>query len=238
MSLESIIDKARLVFRDYGEAFQARVAGDGASQRFDLPTTNVDAATLNVWIDDGGPTPNTLTPTTGPPAAGEYLLEPRGGTITVGDVIAQGTVLVVDGVGALFTLVEDLSPFVEIAFDLHTQGRYPPITIDELSATEELMVALLAVRESLWAEVAEHGHQVDVTTPEGMHIPGGQAFNQLMQMIEIIENRYRELSTRLGIGLYAISQDDLRRVSRTTNRLVPLYWPREFDDISPPVRKN
>ena len=40
----------------------------------------------------------------------------------------------------------------------------------------------------------------------------------------------------LGVGLGAAEVGTLRRVSKTTNRLVPVYVQREYDDISRPRR--
>jgi hypothetical protein len=40
----------------------------------------------------------------------------------------------------------------------------------------------------------------------------------------------------LGVGLYAIEVTNLRRVSRTTGRLVPLFREREYDDYTLPER--
>jgi hypothetical protein len=236
MSLDSIIAKTNLITRDFGESFEARVPGDGVSERFDLPSDNVDPGSLTVWTTDGT-TLTTLVPAPTPPAApGQYVIEPREGVITLGAPVTVGLTLMVDGVGSLWAIPADIAQFVEIAFDLHAKGRVPALDIDNLSPSEEYAIALLAVREALWAEIAEHAHQVDITTPEGIHIPGGQQFNQLMSMLNSVDSKYRELSQALNIGPFRIEMFDLRRVSRTTNKLVPLYLPQEFDDYSTPVR--
>lgn len=221
MSRVTAIAKTRLVFRDYGEAFRDEFLGnDGVL--FTLTQDNVDADTLVVTVAG--------VPTTA------YELEPRSGTLTFTVAPPAGAEIVVEGVGGMFSLDSDIGDFIDIAFDLHARGRVPELTWDTVTPAEEYAIALYAVREALWAEIAEHAHQVDVTTPEGMHIPGGQQFQQLMAMIERLEAHYRELAGALNVGPFAIRMFTLRRVSRTTNRLVPLYAPREFDDHSPPVR--
>jgi hypothetical protein len=236
VSLQSIIAKAQIIPRDFGESFRAKVLGDGNSSYFDLPSDNIDPASLVVWIDTETGPPDTLTQVALPPGLGEYSVDPRGGSITTGEAVPMSAVLNVTGIGGLWSTPADLETFVEIAFDLHARGRTPALTYDNVSPAEEYAIALLAVRESLWAEVAEHAHQVDVTTPEGMHIPGGQMYSQLMTLLDRIEAHYREFASVLNVGPWAIEMFTLRRVSRTTNKLVPVYVPQEFDDYSPPVR--
>jgi hypothetical protein len=50
------------------------------------------------------------------------------------------------------------------------------------------------------------------------------------------EAEYRRHATALNIGIDRIEVFSLRRVSRTTNRLIPLYKPKEFGDYSPMER--
>jgi len=233
MSRESAIAKTRLIFRDYGESFNDEFVSDGSKLFYDLSQTNVDADTLAVAVAG-------VAVTTG------FTLDDRNGTLTFDVAPDQGDTISVSGIGGLFTLDQDMGAFVDIAFELHAKGRNPALTWGDpeadppvpstVSPVEEYAIALLAIREALWAEIAEHAHQVDVTTPEGMHIPGGQQFTQLMAMLDRVEAHYRELAAVLNVGPWAIEMFTLRRVSRTTNRLVPVYVPQEFDDHSTPVR--
>jgi hypothetical protein len=41
----------------------------------------------------------------------------------------------------------------------------------------------------------------------------------------------------MGVGLKAPEVMDMRRVSRTTGRLVPIFEDREYDEHGPPIRK-
>jgi len=233
MSLATITAKAQLVPRDFGEEFQARVTGDGTTMRFDLPKANVALSSVTVEST----TPVTLTPAASfPPGSGEYWLDARQGVVTLGTPLADGIDLVAEGTGSLATVPDDLGQFIEIAFDMHTADRYPAVTIDQLPPMEEYLVAILAVREALWSQVAEAAQEVNVDTPEGMHIPAGQRYQQLLGLIQQLDAHYKELSALLGVGLYAVEMFTLRRVSRTTNRLVPIYIAQEFDDHSPPIR--
>lgn len=236
MSLATAVAKARLVTRDYGDSFHARVIGNGETVRFDLPSTNIDTTTLVVYTKVGS-TVTMLTPSADiTPAAGEYYIEPRDGVVTLGAPLASGALLVVEGIGAFWTLPDDLETFVEIAFDLHARGRTPALTWDNLSPAEEYAIALLAVREALWAQISEAASQVDITTPEGIHIPAGQHYAQLRGMLDWVESQYHSIAGALNVGPWAIEMYTLRRVSRTTNRLVPIYLPREIENTDPPVR--
>jgi hypothetical protein len=232
MSLATITAKAQLIPRDYGEEFQVRVTGDGTTSRYDLPKSNVEL--VSVYIE--GTPPVVLDAAAFPPGTGKYYLDARQGVITLGTPLPNAKVLVAEGTGSLATIPADIAEFVETAFLLHTRNRVPPADMDALDPMEEYLIATLAVREALWAQLMEAAQEVDVNTPEGMHIPAGQRYQQLLGLIERLELRYRELSAMLGLGMYAIEMFTLRRVSRTTNRLVPIYVPQEFDDHTPPVR--
>jgi hypothetical protein len=67
-------------------------------------------------------------------------------------------------------------------------------------------------------------------------IPRSERYRQLMQMIDVRKNQYKELCSQLGIGLYKIDVFSVRRISKTTNRYIPIYTPMEIDDRSMPTR--
>jgi hypothetical protein len=64
----------------------------------------------------------------------------------------------------------------------------------------------------------------------------GQRFAQIQTQIGMLTDRYKTLCEKMGVGLYSIEVSNLRRVSRTTGRLVPLFREREYDDHSLPQR--
>jgi hypothetical protein len=73
---------------------------------------------------------------------------------------------------------------------------------------------------------------IDIISPDGVSIPRSERFRQLNEMLQIRRDQYKELCAMLGVGLYRIETLVLRRVSRLTNRLVPIYRPQEIDDRS------
>ena len=67
-------------------------------------------------------------------------------------------------------------------------------------------------------------------------IPRSQRYQQLTDMIAKRWEQYRTLCAQLNIGLWRIEMGNLRRTSRTTNKLVPIYMPQEIDDSRRPER--
>lgn len=235
MSLASITNQATLILQDFGESFQARVLGDDVTMRFTLARDNVEVSTVMIEHPSGPPT--VLLPAEDTPTATEYVLDARGGVITLGVPLPMEDTLVVDGKSYIASLPGDLGGFIDMALELHLAGRYPRPDIDDLSTTESYLVAMLAVIENLWSQATEAAGEIDVMTPEGVNIPASQRFAQLLTLIERLQEHYKELAQALNVGPYRIMVSTLRRVSRTTNRLVPLYMPQEFDDRTyPPTR--
>lgn len=225
-----------MVPRDFGESFSARVTGDGATSRYTLPRDNIDGATVSVYID-GSPVTVLNPGTPGSLQVNEYVLDERLGVVTLWDDLPLNSVLVVEGTAFTVVLPTDMSSYVDTAFNLHVIGLQPVPTIDDLNPVEEYLVAMLAVVELLWALATEASGEIDILTPEGVNIPVSQRFAQYVTLIERIQGHYKELAASLNVGPYRIQMFSLRRVSRTTGRLVPIYVPQEFDDRTyPPTR--
>jgi len=225
MSLASITAKTRGIFRDYGETFTAQYTGVGSIDRYDLPVDNVDADTIEVEIDGVAADP------------ADYLLDARAGVVMLDAPLATGAILRVTGTSYISVGGADLAEYVDTAFQMHIRGRSPAPTYDTLPPHEEHLVAMLAAIEGLWALATEASQEIDVLTPEGVNIPRSQRFAQIMALIDRLNEHYKELAAAFNVGPFAIRILTLRRVSRTTGRLVPVYVEREFDDRTyPPVR--
>lgn len=108
-------------------------------------------------------------------------------------------------------------------------GTAPTI---RLNSIEEYPLSFLAASMALWDLATEASMEVDIRTPDGVSIPRSQLFQQIMQAIAAVEGKYREMCSIFNIGVYRIQAYDLRRVSRTTNRYVPIYRSREYDDLT------
>jgi hypothetical protein len=233
MALSDLTALTRLVLGDTGEAFVAQVVGDGQATRFELPYELVEPDPVKLVVSVPGLvfTQNQIT-ALGPD---EYSIDGETGTITLGEPLAEGQILQVSGTHYFKRSAPDLQIFLDTAFTMHTYGR-TGVTYDNLPPVENYALALRAAIEALWAELAEQADQIDVVTPEGMSIPEGQRYQQLLNLITALEAEYRDIAAALNVGLWRIQMFSLRRISRTTGRLVPVYVAQEYDDTLAPTR--
>lgn len=242
-SESAIIARVRRELGDLGEPFQSSIRSDGETIRYDLPTGLVDAASLTIL----------LIPPTGPMVqlpSNAYSL--TGNVLTLSSAPADGTNIVVQGTSfAMFTDAE-LQQYARDALLQHLEGREDIIRYRDdhgfikLSKTqmlaaqlpdiEEYPVALLATVMALWTLATDAATDIDVFSGEGTVIPRRQRFAQVRSQIEALTARYQEIATALNVGIHRIEVSTLRRVSRTTNRYVPIYVPREYDDHTWPTR--
>lgn len=114
--------------------------------------------------------------------------------------------------------------------------RSDPLTWYNLPKVEQYPLALLGSMMAVWTLLMDASTDIDISTAQGTFVPRTQRFRQLTQMYEMLEARYRDICAQLNIGLYRVEVFRLRRVSRFTNRLVPLFKDREYDDPTLPVR--
>ena len=84
--------------------------------------------------------------------------------------------------------------------------------------------------------MTEYSRDIDVITSESVHIPASQRFRMVQSLLAQWEGEYQRHATALNIGLDRLEVFNLRRVSRTTNRLIPLYKQKEFGDNGPSER--
>jgi hypothetical protein len=110
------------------------------------------------------------------------------------------------------------------------------MTLGRIPAVEEYPIAILAVIEALWALATDASFDIDISAPDGVSIPRHQRYQQLMNTIQQRWDQYHQLCTALNIGLWRIQMGTLRRVSRLTNKLVPIYMAQEIDDSRRPER--
>jgi hypothetical protein len=247
-SKDSILERVRTELGDFGAAFRDRFLGTGELTAYDLSAINVSSVT--VTATPAGGTATTLV------APEDYQLDSRTGRILLAGSWAplpDGAVLVAEGSGGGMFAQADLEMLLSEALLQHTNGRTirtryrdthgfvryrdDPVTLETLPAVEELPVALLVAINALWVLSTDAAGDVDVVTPDGTHVNRQQRYEQIIHQIGLVEERYDEICASLNVGLNRIEMQDLRRVSRTTGRLVPLFKEQEYDDFSLPVRK-
>lgn len=241
----SLISSVRLELGDHLEPFRDSFRGTGDKDDYDLPARNISS--LSVYTITGDDQIINLTEGT------EYTVDRTEGIITFTEPPELDALYVVEGnANGIFTDTE-IAHFIKGALSQHlknrtTQVRYrdgngfiqydrESMTVDDLPDEEEILVTLLATIEALWALSTDAATDIDITTSEGTHIPRGQRWRQLISQIDILTDKYKELSLMMGVGLFAPEVLDMRRVSRTTGRLVPVFQSREYDEHGPPIRK-
>jgi hypothetical protein len=174
----------------------------------------------------------------------DYVVVPKEGELQLTTVPAAGTAFSVAGFNYRLFTNDDLDIFIETALLQHTHNQSPPIVLDDpapigsavLPGVEEYLVAILALVEALWVVATDLSYDIDIMVPEGVSIPRGQRLRQVRELIDARMEEYLSLSRQLNVGLGRLVMSNLRRVSRTTNRLIPIYVAQEFDDRTPPKR--
>lgn len=224
---QGIIDRLRLEMADFTYAFQATFEGDGVTTRLDLPHDNIATGSpFSIYLlsDPGNPY---ATPA-------DYILDARSGWVVLTNPAPAGDTIVVDGYYSELFSDDQLGSFVDTSFTLHSHNTNH--TYSSLPSAEEYLIVLAAKVEAIWVMATDAAYDIDVRTVEGVSVPRSQRFAQLMALINGLKNQYNELAAALNAGPNRIEVMDLRRVSRTTGRYVPVYIDREFDDNNPPIR--
>ncbi|MFJ4686476.1 hypothetical protein [Streptomyces sp. NPDC088789] len=248
-----IIRRIRNEIGDMQSPFLDTYLGADELASYDLSETGVTEVTAKVTTVD-------------PPAAvdlvadTDYVLDAAEGRIVLINPdfspLHHGQTLIVRGVAQGLFTDADLETYIGDAVQQHAYGRSKvtryrdahgfirydrePFTLENLPAVEEPLVAYLAAINCLWTLATDAATDIDISTAEGTFVPRTQRYRQLMQHIGDattgLQGRYNTLAQQLNVGLGRIEMFTLRRVSRTTNRLVPVFESREYDDSSRPQR--
>lgn len=243
-----LIARMRKELGDMGTQFQDLYQGTGEQGYYDLSQGSIGYLSAVTVLQDGA----TRALTEG---ADYELQDTQGRIVLLGDLdpLPAGVVLSVTGVGQGMFSYSELQRFGREAVVMHCSKRYTEAramdahgfvqyveteaSLANLPEIEELPVVLLGVVQALWALATDSATDVDIDTAEGTHIDRGQRFGQIMTMIDANSQRYQDICQQLNIGMWRIEMLDLRRVSRTTSRLVPIYREREYDDYGGAVRQ-
>lgn len=230
-NIDDLLSRVRLELGDNAATFTTTLEGDGATASFYMNYKPVDALYLEVTVNGVART----NPT-------HFTVEENIGVITfkpgfIPDVYAE---IIIKGTHYRYFTTAELTTFVNTAVLQHTDNRTDSygnaVTISSIPAVEEYPVALLATTEALWALATDAAFDINISAPDGVQIPRSQRFAQLSQIIAARKAQYQELCAALNVGLFRIEMGVLRRVSRTTNRLVPVYMAQEIDDSTKPER--
>lgn len=226
-NLTSLAERLRSELGDTGKSFVYQFIADGTTNRYLLPYSPVDAINMIITLD-------------GTDFSTTVDVEETTGFMTFDEVPETGTVVVAAGTYFKYFTVTEIEQFVCTAFEQHTANHADTygraVLMNTLPGLEEYPVVTYASTLALYTLATDASFDIDITAPDGVQIPRSERYRQLMQMIEVRKQQYRELCSQLGVGLYKIDVFSLRRISKTTNRYVPIYLPLEVNDRSMPQR--
>lgn len=241
-SIESLMSTSRTYMRDHKKFFQSTVSRQDGSRTFQLPHPNICPAGLHVFavgdgtIYEGIPNGESTADTFG------YQLDERNGLLRLLNPITggfpAGTAVNVEGYYYTWVTDEDLVFFVENIVAEHQYHR-PEFVLANVPDVEADAISLGSAVEALWSQLIEFARDIDVNTPEAVSVPATQRYRQMEDLLfspNGLVNKYKSKTQMLNIGLERAEIFHLRRVSRTTGRLVPVYKSREWDDAARPTR--
>jgi hypothetical protein len=242
-SVESLMVDARSWLRDFPTYFTATSPAATAGNRtIELPHQNVAIGGLNAWATDGTTTwqgvldDHEMVPTG---AQFGYMLDERNGLLRVTKVpttpVFTATAHInVEGYYTDWVADQDLKFHTVNTIAEYSYGS-PSWTLETIGDVEADLISLRTATDVLFALLVQYSRDIDVST----HIPATQRFHQVNQLLfgpGGLNDKLKEKENLLGVGLGAAEVGTLRRVSKTSNRLVPVYVVREYDDISRPRR--
>lgn len=222
--LDDVVNIARNYLRDFPKFFQ--VSFDASGRTYELGQPNIDSSML--WIA------TVVGASTTELAPNQYALDQRNGILRLASTPTSGAKLLVEGYFYEWVLPSDLEFYAQRSINYHQHTVKIPL--EGVTAAVLDVVGLGALVEALQALATEYSRDIDISTSEAVYIPGSQRFRMLQSIIAMWEGEYRKHANNLNIGPERIEIMNLRRLSRTTNRLVPLYQSKEIGDYGPAER--
>ncbi len=227
-TFDDVVTIARNYLRDFPKFFQ--VSFDALGRTYQLGHTNVDAESL--WVASYIPN----TPSASATAIGTtgYSLDSRNGILRLTNPPSTSAKVMVEGYYYEWVTPADLEFYSRKAIQKHLHSLNSDLT--ELSDAVINAIGIAAICESLWALMTEYSRDIDIITSESVHIPASQRFRMVQALLAQWEEEYKRHATALNIGIDRMEVFSLRRISRTTGYLVPLYKAREIGEYSPVER--
>lgn len=226
-TISSLVDRVRLELGDLGKSFVTQFVADGTTNRFQLHYSPLDASSVYVF-------------TNGTDITSQSSVEESTGILVTDTVLEDGVEVTVSGNYYRYFTAAELTSLVNDAVLQHTANHVDStgrkITVENLPQIEEYPVAIYATTLALYTLATDAAFDIDIAAPDGVSIPRSERYRQLNQQIAERQAQYKELCVQLGLGMYKIDVFTLRRVSKATNRYVPVYKPQEVDDRSYPQR--
>lgn len=246
-NLVDAIAKVRRDLGDFGQPFSNTFVGLGTDNgKWDLEATRIYNYTVLLF---NGTNTTVLQKDT------DYTVDEVDGVIYMSQShtpLPVGQTIIVNGTTYGMFTDSELTEFVNDALIQHTSGKTVrqrirdqngfigylerAQEIDDLGPEEVLLVGMLATIECLWSLTTDASTDIDIHTPDGTSVGRSQRYAQMRNQIDVLTDKYQTLCAQLNVGLHRIETLNLRRVSKTTGRLVPLFESREYDDWDAPRR--
>jgi hypothetical protein len=229
-SVVDIASTSRSFLRDYPKFFEIEV-GPLNVLTVRLPHPLIAPASLQVFSATPAAPPSTDLVST---LTDDWQLDDRNGLLKFTDVTMLNKRALISGYHYTWFADSDLELHAEQSAEetVYSTGG----DVNDINGIYTEVTAMGAVVRALWSLALELSLDIDVSTPEGMYIPARQRFAQVVQMMQYWESEYSTRANALNIGLGSLEVFRLRRVSYMTNRYVPVYLEREFDDPRAPHR--
>jgi hypothetical protein len=226
-TVEKITTIARNFLRDYPRFFQ--VSFDAVGRTYELGHPNISLDGLWVATYVSGNSPVVVEADTS--ASAFYSLDQRNGVLRFNTTPPANSRVMVEGYYYEWVLPSDLEFYADHAIHQHIYNLEVPLE----NMTEIVLdtIGMAAVVETLYGLLTEYSRDIDVTTSESVHIPASQRFRMVQSLLEYWQRAYERQAKSLNIGLDRIEILNLRRVSRTTGYLVPIYKQRELGNYGP-----
>lgn len=228
-TISSLVDKVRVELGDLGKSFVTQFVADGTTNRFKLHHAPLDGPGLVVYKN-------------GVDVSADCSVEESTGVLVTDALPLDGDEFTVSGNYYRYFTAAEITSLVTSAVEQHTHGHTDSMgrtmTVANLPSIDEYPVTVYATALALYTLATDAAFDIDISAPDGVNIPRAERYRQLMEMVQTRQAQYRELCVQLGVGLYKIDVFTLRRISKTTNRYVPIYKPQEVDDRSWPQRMH
>ena len=228
-AISELVSRVRNELGDMAKQFRWSGTGDGSNKDFYLDVKPIDPNTLVIRVNN--------TPI---PSPSGYTLEKDHGVIHFAVAPANNAVITAEGTHYRYFTDSDLEHFIDTAVIQHTHNRSDgygrAMTLAKMPAVEEYPLVILSSVEALWVLATDAAFDINIFAPDGVTIPRSERFHQLSNIIQQRLDQYKQLCAALNIGLWRIEIGTLRRTSRITNKLVPVFVPQEIDDARRPER--
>jgi hypothetical protein len=225
-TMEYLVKRVRLELSDDPYPFEASFFPDGIEFQFPLDQAPIKEGSVLVTCD-------------GRPFT-DFDMDYRHGVMLFSVPPPAGSTFYVAGIRYKYFNDEDLRVFCQDSINEHQTGSVDIFgintSIERMPSPHVHAVAIRACILALWALVTDAAFDIDISAPDGVHIPRSQRFGQLMGLINLRQAEYDGLAKALNIGIFRVEVYTLRRIAYRTNRLVPIYMTQEYDDARPPTR--